>query len=603
VTTSTVKRSPSKKSNLASMSGADYIAEFLHQRGTKHVFLVTGGACAFIVDAIARHSELNYFCFLHEQSAAMAANTPWYVDKTVGVAMATSGPGATNLVTGIACSYFDSIPALHITGQVNQVESAAHLGTKVRQAGFQETKIVEMVKPITKYAVQVKSISELKKELAKAYNIAIDGRMGPVLIDVPMNVQQEDAGNQIEYTPPEIHHPDEKLLVRIGQQLTSVLKQAKRPLVLFGGGLGLAGVSDRVIQWLELTGLRFVSSWSGVPYFNHDSPMYCGTIGVYGNRGANAMIQNCDALIVLGSRLDNRQRTGNPKNFAPDANVYVIDIDSEELKKYKSEGYKTSAMDLRHLPRALDHITIPAQSTEWIRYISEMRTRYLDKDTSSFARDHKTISPYLIIQKINEMIDRDAIVSIDTGAISCWFYQIFHRTEHTLLGANGMGPMGYGLPAAIGAAMTDSDKQVICFVGDGGFQMSIQELQMISHHNLNIKVVIMNNYGYGIIKQFQDAYFQGRYEASGEGYSVPDFKAIADAYGIPAYRIDEMNQLTSDLFKKKGPIVVDVTLDPNTLIEPKVLMGRPINDQFPYLSEQEFASANPFIKTDRIGRS
>src|ERR1700759_4188130 len=320
------------------MNGAQYIAEFLARVGSDRVFLLTGGACAFMIDAVAEHPKLHYTCFQHEQGAAMAADALWRVSRKVGVTMATSGPGATNLITGIASSYFDSIPSLHITGQATQRESRPAPGANVRQAGFQETKIVDMVKPITKYAVMVTSVAELRSELAKAYSIATSGRIGPVLVDVPMDVQQAEVDGDILLPSiiPDVTEPPSEVI----SDLNRTLANSKRPVVLWGAGVGLAGVEHEVTEWLRQVRLPFVSSWAGLSFFDHDHPGFIGQIGVYGNRGANFVLQNADAVIVLGSRLDNRQRSGNTANFAVGAAVHVVDVDKEELAKYRGDGYR-----------------------------------------------------------------------------------------------------------------------------------------------------------------------------------------------------------------------------------------------------------------------
>jgi len=586
------------------MKGADYIAEYLSQRQLKKIFLVTGGSCAFIIDAIARHPELEYWCFQHEQAASMAADAAWRVDhNVVGVTVATSGPGATNLITGIACSFFDSIPSIHITGQVNKRESSIFLGANVRQAGFQETDIVSMVRPITKYAVKINSVEDLKEELDKAYHAAVSGRKGPVLIDVPMDIQQEEVGDTIILRTENIDPSSSKKRSphkELQAELTALFKQAERPLVLFGAGVGLAQIEVEVIQWLEKHRLPFVSSWNGMTYFNHDSESYHGQIGVYGNRGANYILQNTDALLVLGSRLDNRQRSGDASSFAPGAKIHVIDIDAEELKKYSSDSYTGTQMDFRELPTVLKNLEISEFSPDWKNYLSEMKNKYFGKDISTFSKKNNSISPYQVVQRINQMIEDDSVVIAETGASLCWVFQIFHRTNQTLFTAGGMSPMGYGIPASIGAALTSQGKQVVCFLGDGGFQMNIQELQTIQNHHLNITLVVFNNGGYGMIKQFQDSYLGGRYEATGKGYSQPKFENLIKAYEINYKRIEKVEDITQELFATPGPVVVDVELHPGSLIEPKLEMGRPINDQFPYVSDDEFEKANKFVRFKRF---
>jgi acetolactate synthase-1/2/3 large subunit len=582
------------------MIGAEYIAEFFRQRGSDKFFLVTGGACAFIVDAIGRNPKTSYVCFQHEQAAAMAADSLWRIDQTVGVTVATSGPGATNLITGIACSYFDSIPSIHITGQVNQIESANFFGAKVRQAGFQETNIVDMVKPITKYAVQVKNGEELKRELEKAYNIAISDRKGPVLIDIPMNVQKEEMGDIIEYRALEEEGILQNEIADISKKIVDFLKDSKRPLVLFGAGIGLAGSQKEVEEWLVKNNIPYVSSWNGTTYFNHNNENFCGNIGVYGNRGANFILQNCDRLLVLGSRLDNRQRSGNTKNFAIGAKVMVVDVDKEELKKYKIDNYDAIELNLKHFPNIAKNINLDKNiSSDWRSYVFKMKKKYFGIDASKFAKENNTLSPYLIVQKINKMIKEDAIVVADDGANLCWVFQIFHRTKQVIYTAGGNSPMAYSFPASIGAALHSPEKQVIAFTGDGSFQMNIQELQTVFHYKLPIKLFILNNDGYGIIKQFQDLYFGSRYEATGSGYSAPDFKKVVEAYKVKYYKVEKIDDIKKEIFDYDGPAVIDVILHQNTLIEPKLELGKPIHDQYPYLNDQEFNEGNQFTKSTR----
>ena len=578
------------------MTGAQYIAEFLARTGSNQVFLLTGGACAFMIDAIAQHPDMRYTCVQHEQAAAMAADALWRVNRRVGVSMATSGPGATNLITGIACSYFDSIPSLHITGQVNQRESSSFHGANVRQAGFQETRIVDIVKPITKYAVMVTSAAALREELAKAYSIAISGRMGPVLIDVPMDIQQAEIDGDMLLPQRIPSYADSP--VNVTKELTRTLAGAKRPMVLWGAGIGLAGIEREVADWLHKTRLPFVSSWAGLSFFDHDHSSFAGQIGVYGNRGANFVLQNADTVIVLGSRLDNRQRSGNARNFAIGATVHVVDIDNEELAKYRNDGYRVAHLDFAVLPEVLRGIELPPADNEWIDYVTEMKKIYYGKETSTSAARLNSLSPYDVVRRINEIVDDDAIVIGDTGAAVCWLYQSFRVKKHTLFNPGGNSPMGYSLPAAIGAKIGCPGRQVISYNGDGGFHLNIQELHTIRHNNLDVAIVVMNNESYGIIKQFQDSYMHSRYVASRDGLSFPDFGALAAAYGLRYARIERLDQLDAGLFAG-GPIVIDVVLSEHTLIEPKLEMGRPINDQFPYLDEEEYTAGNRFVDYPR----
>jgi acetolactate synthase-1/2/3 large subunit len=583
------------------MKGADYIAEFLKRVGSNQVFVLTGGACAFMIDAIARHPNLSYTCFHHEQCAAMAADAVWRTSRRVGVTMATSGPGATNLITGIACSYFDSIPSLHITGQVNQRESSAFHGANVRQSGFQETKIVEMVRPITKYAVMVRSADDLRRELAKAYSIAINGRMGPVVVDVPMDVQQMELGDEI-IMPSEIPVSSQKV-DEVVAAVSATLNKSRRPVVLWGAGIGLAGVQQETLDWLLRAKIPFVSSWAGLTSFDNGAPNFIGQIGVYGNRGANFVLQNADAVIAIGSRLDNRQCSGNALNFAVGATVHVIDVDEQELRKFALLGYETSHLDFRKLPGVLTKLPPPKFDSEWLEYVGEMKDRYYGREESTSALRLNTLSPYDAIRRLNELVEDDAIIVADTGATVCWVHQAFKVKKHNLFTAGGNSPMGYALPAAIGAKIARPDRQVISINGDGGFHLNVQELQTLKHHNLDVAVVVMNNGSYGIIKQFQDSYLGNRYDAARDGFSFPNFEGVASAYGLRYARIEHVEEMTQELFNGRGPILIDVMLSEHTLIEPKLEMGRPINDQYPYLPDAEYQQGNRFVAYPRPDHS
>ena len=579
------------------MTGSEYIAQFIARMGSKRIYTLTGGACAFMVDAVGRHPDLEVICMQNEQAAAMAADAVWRVERRIGVTMATSGPGATNLITGIACSFFDSIPSLHITGQVNQRESSAMHGAQVRQSGFQETKIVDMVRPITKYAVMVRSVEELKTELAKAYEIATSGRMGPVLIDVPMDVQQADIDDDF-HALPEPAPIDPALAADAVASISEVLRGAERPVVLWGGGVAMAGVQEALNDWLTATGIPFVASWAGLSAFPHSHPGFVGQIGVYGNRGANFVLQNADAVIVLGSRLDNRQRSGNAANFAIEARVHVLDVDSEEIRKYGGGRYTGTVLDLKALPQILGKLTKPELSETWTSYVADMKQTYRGSESSSTARRLNSLSPYDVVRRMSDVVDQNAIVVGDTGAAVCWLHQSFTVDKHTMFTAGGNSPMGYALCAAIGAKLSSPDRQVISYNGDGGLQVNIQELQTIKHLGLDMAIVVMNNGSYGIIKQFQDSYLDGRYTASAEGYSTPDFGAVARAYGLDYCRVESIDQITPELFKR-GAILIDVILSEETLIEPKLEMGRPINDQFPYLRKAEYERGNRFVDYPR----
>lgn len=541
-----------------------------------------------MVDAIGRHNTTKFTCFQHEQSAAMAADAAWRTTGKVGVTMATSGPGATNLITGIACSWFDSIPSFHITGQVNQSESRESLGAQVRQAGFQETDIVGIVKPLTKWAHKVETIEDLVDSLSVALNKATTGRMGPVLLDIPMNIQKELVSEEQKARALKDSLQVQNTNSEINPVLTDFFSNSNRPLVIIGAGLAFNSKVEKTQTWCENFGIPYVATWAAMPYLERSKSGYLGTIGVYGSRIANWSVQAADKIIVLGSRLDNRQRTGNPKGFAPFAQILVLDIDEEELKKYNSQkNYETLKFNLANSEMLLGNSMKKYQDSDWRLEISKIK----EKITNGFENSVMPgeLNPYFAFQKIQDKFQPNSIVVSDCGANLCWVYQPYQPDSSFLFTAGGNSPMGYSLPAAIGAQICNPQKTVYCFIGDGGLQMNIQELQTVMNYQLPIKIVIQNNFGYGIIKQFQDAYFNGRYYATGEGYSQPDFKKIAAAYGIPYQIITKEAELNN--FKFSGGVeIIDLQLPPNSLITPKTEMDRFIHDQFPYPSDNSISS-------------
>ena len=561
-------------------TGADLVADFIALKLYPNVFLVTGGACAFMVDALGRNNNTEFTCFQHEQSAAMAADAVWRTTGKVGVTMATSGPGATNLITGIACSWFDSIPSIHFTGQVNQSESREYLGAKVRQAGFQETDIVGMVKPITKWAHKVKSIEDLVKSLDFGLVEATSGRMGPVLIDIPMNIQKQEVTENQKNLALQTTGKINVSPLRSDNEINNFLSDSERPLVIIGAGLALSSGVEETQNWCESSGVPYVATGGAVTYLDRSKNGYQGTIGVYGSRLANWCVQAADKIVVLGSRLDNRQRTGNPNGFAPFAKIIVFDIDKEELKKYKKhKNYKTKRFDLSKSSTLLAQSLEKSDYSKWQLDILKVEKTLINGFESSVNPGE--LNPYLATQKIQSKFQSNSIVVSDCGANLCWIYQPYQPDSSFLFTAGGNSPMGYSLPAAIGAQISNPKKTVYCFIGDGGLQMNIQELQTVINYELPIKIIIQNNFGYGIIKQFQDAYFGSRYFATGEGYSQPDFKKIAEAYGISYQKITNESELDNIQFHSRAEII-DLHLPPNSLITTKTEMDRFIHDQFPY---------------------
>lgn len=575
---------------------SDFIINYLASLGIKHVFLITGAAIAFTVDAFRKRRDITYICMNHEQAAAMAADAYSRVGPGLGVALATSGPGATNLITGICCSWFDSIPTLLITGQVNTKEQRGEL--KVRQLGFQETDIVEIVKPITKYAYKIENPQEIKYQLQKAVYIAKSQRPGPVLIDIPINIQYAKIpkAKLKSFDAKELKLKDKKINIEKIIKLTiDLINKSSRPVILAGFGNHLANSENELHRLVEKLNFPVVTTWSATDLFPKDFKLLVGQSGVYGSRAANFTIQNCDLLISVGARLDTRQTGGNPKAYARNAKKVVVDIDSAELTKgWIIPDVKVKSDAKIFVKELLSNANkIKAANLEnWLAKIEIWKSKYPIVEKRYFSQK-KFVNPYVFCQVLSTQLPADAIIIPDEGGNLTWVMQSIQiKSGQRLFSAFGNSPMGYALPASIGASFATGGKRpIICITGDGGLQLNIQEFQVIVNHQLPIKIFILNNKSYGIIKQFQDTWLGSRYEASQKGYSTPDFIKVAKAYGISAVQIKnhkELKQKIKEVLNFKGPIFCDVLLDPDQKISPKLEFGRPLEDLGPLLPREEF---------------
>jgi acetolactate synthase-1/2/3 large subunit len=582
------------------MTVADYILKFLISKNIKNVFLMTGGAISFTVDAFSKNKNIKYTCVAHEQSAAMMADAYSRCSKGFGATMVTSGPGAQNLITGIACSWFDSVPVIHISGQVNKFElSSSNKTTKrVRQIGFQETDIISMVKPITKFAYQLKNSNEIKYILEKAFYIANEGRPGPVLIDIPMNFQKEkiDLSKLISFRKPKIKNNNVKIRNYV-HKIQELLLKSKRPILILGGGIRVSGAVNELEKFLKKINIPIVTTWSGLDVidFNHEN--YIGCIGVYGSRAANFAVQNADLVLNFGSRLDTRVTGGKPETFSRSAKIISIDIDKYELNKKRGLNvYLKINQDLKNFLLILNLKSINfkySASGVWKNICKKWKSIYPNV-ISSYKKQKRYVNPYFFIERLSDKLNRKDIIIPCSGGNLTWTIQSFKiKKGQRLFSAYGNSPMGYALPAAIGASLANNKKRVICIEGDGGIQINIQELQTMASNNIPVKLFIINNNGYGIIKQFQELYLGGRYEATipSKGVTNPDFNKISDAYGINYNEIknnNEIDKVLSKVLRSKKPEFINVIIDSNQKIIPKLQFGKPIEDLSPLLPRSEF---------------
>ena len=582
------------------MTVAEYILKFLISKNVKDVFLMTGGAISFTVDAFSKNKKIKYTCVMHEQSAAMMADAYSRCDKGFGATMVTSGPGAQNLITGIACSWFDSVPVIHISGQVNKFElSSSNKTTKrVRQIGFQETDIVSMVKPITKFAYQLKSSNEIKYILEKAFYIANDGRPGPVLIDIPMNFQKEkiDLTKLKSFKKPKIKNNNIKIKNDV-YKIQKLLIKSKRPVLILGGGLRISRAVNELEKFLKKINIPIVTTWSGLDVIDFKHKNYIGSIGVYGSRAANFAVQNADLVLNFGSRLDTRVTGGKPETFARLAKIISIDIDKYELNKKRGLNvYLKINQDLKNFLSILNSKSMNfkySASSVWNNICKKWKINYPNV-ISSYEKQKKNVNPYFFIDRLSQKLNNKDIIVPCSGGNLTWTIQSFKiKKGQRLFSAYGNSPMGYALPAALGASLANNKKRVICIEGDGGIQINIQELQTMVNNNIPVKLFIINNNGYGIIKQFQELYLGGRYEATipSKGVTNPNFKKISNAYGINYNEIKNnknIDAILKKILKSKKPEFINVIIDSNQKIVPKLQFGKPIEDLSPLLPRSEF---------------
>lgn len=592
------------------MKLADYIVEYVASLGTKDIFMITGGAIAHVTDAVGRRAaekkDISFACFQHEQAGAMAAEAYSRLGSGIGVMCATSGPGATNLITGMCGCWFDSIPGLFITGQVGSAESLEKVSTKPRQIGFQETDIVSIVQPITKYAAKVEEPSRIRYHLEKAVYLATTGRPGPVLVDIPVDFQVVDIDPDAlaGFSPEELAgetsaqtDTDEVIEKKI-EGVLALIRSAKAPIFLVGGGVRLAHAEAEALAVAEKLGFPVVVSWSGFDLLPHTHPLFIGHIGVYGDRGANIAIQNSDLLISVGSRLDTRQTGGRVATFARGAKKVMDDIDRNEIEKGRGLAIDVGiAADAKRFLSLFVQKLPLADAPDVARWRQKTKA-WKEKYTAVLPEyaEQPAMSAYSFLKKLSDKLPLGQTTIVDEGGNLVWTMQSFAIKEgQRLISTFGNSPMGYALPASIGACFAIGKKPIVCIDGDGGFQMNIQELQTVRHYNLPLKIFIMNNRSMGIIKQFQDLYFDSRYIATTPdgGYSSPDFAAVAKAYGIDAVTVESLESadaVIDQVLAHDGPILCDVRIDVDQKLNPKLEFGRPLEDMSPYLPRDEFMS-------------
>ncbi|WP_298027238.1 thiamine pyrophosphate-binding protein [uncultured Campylobacter sp.] len=581
---------------------SDFIAKFIaeHEDTAKTVFMVSGGGNMHLIDSLGKNENLEYVCNHHEQACAIAAEGYARVSNKIGIAYVTTGPGGTNAITGVYGAWVDSIPTMIISGQVKfQTTIASQPELNLRQLGDQEVNIIDIVRPITKYAVMITDKNSIKFHLQKAIYEAKHGRPGPVWLDVPLDIQgaMVDEADLIEFEIPEAPKFDTKI-----PQVLDALKAAKRPVIIVGNGVTLAGANEEFLKLIEILKVPVIGTFARYDIVRNDHDLFFGRYGTIGNRAANFVVQNSDLIIAVGARLNIRAVSYNWEFFGREAKKILVDIDQNELNK------KTIAADIK--------IKSDAKA-----FVSDLRSALKNKPDfeswleicKNYRKNYPTIEPFR--QNAKEWVDsynffdvlsnhkRDLVYVFGNGTACVSSYQSLRLYENQKVVVNsGCASMGYDLPAAIGACFANGKGNTICVTGEGSLQMNIQEFQTIIHHRLPIKIFVLNNAGYISIRNTQNNFFKGHKVGSDKdsGVSFPDTVNLAQAYGFEACRIENQLNLKGELEKilsKPGAVVCEIMLSPTEKMEPKLsseikpdgkMISKPLEDMFPFLPREEF---------------
>ncbi len=546
---------------------ADCIARFIAEKNTPAVFQLSGGMIAFMIDAVERLGKTPIINTRHEQAAGFAAEGSARISRIPGFAMGTSGPGATNLLTPIASSFFDSIPVVYITGQVNQKDLRTNL--KQRQNGFQELDICEIAKSITKKVYNPKSAIEVLDALNEGWILCQEGRQGPVLIDIPIDLQQDF----IEYDLSLVSARPVKSEISSNEisEFMDLLSSAKRPLLLIGGGVRLSNATELLSRFISKTGIPYVSTLLGLDSISHTNENYLGFIGSYGNRWANAAVEQSDLLIAIGSRLDVRQTGKSISKFMSGKKIVRIDVDEHELSGRISSDLSIKSDASEFLQAAME-IDYKIDSSSYVSRVQEIKK----KNPQELEQPSNLIlNPSIVMKYLGELFCESSGFIIDVGQHQMWAAQSIQLREgQRFLTSGGLGAMGFAIPASIGAA-TARKSRWVCISGDGCLQLSAAELQTIVQYKLPIAVCVINNGQHGMVAQFQEENMGGRLTGTRDGFSNPDFQELAKAYGFNkiariarAEDLESLKQLVND--GKNEPIFLEFKVDQQAKALPKM---------------------------------
>lgn len=549
------------------MTGSQILIECLKEQGVDTIFGYPGGAVLNIYDELYRHQEeITHILTSHEQGAAHAADGYARSTGKVGVCLATSGPGATNLVTGIATAYMDSVPMIAITGNV----SVDLLG----KDSFQEVDIAGITMPITKHNFIVKDINELAKTIRRAFHIAQKGRPGPVLIDIAKDV----TANKAEYLKEEIKAIDQtKDIIDEAdvEAAIKMIKEAKKPVIFLGGGAVVSDAQEEILDFVNKVNAPVADTLMAKGAFPAKDPLYMGMLGMHGTKTANLSVTKCDLLITIGARFSDRV-TGNAKKFAKYAKVIQIDVDPAEINKNVLANQAIIG-DVKDVLKVLNKKLDQQDHSDWLDSVIEMKEKYPLKYNEEILT-----GPY-IIEKLCELTKGNAIISTGVGQHQMWAAQYYkYNNPRSFISSGGLGTMGFGLGASIGAQIANPDKQVINIDGDGCFRMTCNELATASRYNIPIIQIVMNNHVLGMVRQWQSLFYDKRYSQTSLTDNV-DFVKLAEAFSVKAYRIskrEEVEEVLKEALAYKGPVLIDCMIDSDDKVWPMVAPGAAIDEVF-----------------------
>lgn len=561
------------------MKLSDYVIKFLRDTyNVDTVFTLCGAGCMHLLDSLGNAEGVNFIANHHEQASALAAEGYARMNNKLGVCLLTSGPGGTNALTGTLCSWLDSIPVLNLSGQVNRPMSTNFTGLPLRQLGDQEFNIVETVKTMTKYAVQVNDPLRIRYELEKACYLATSGRPGPVWVDIPLDVQTVQINpEELEgFDIPEPLKIDSELIDRVVEAINS----AQKPLFVLGNGIRLSGGVNELFALLEKTQIPVITAVNGNDLVNESYRSYYGRFGTHAQMCANKLLNECDLMLSIGSRLYVRQIGYNFKNFAKNAKRIVVDIDAAELDKPTIFPDIKVHANAKEFLKELNSKNITPASSSWLQHCDTFKAPVvLDRH-----RNMKDVaSVYALVEKLNNHIPSDYHIVTSDGSANVVTMQVSKLKDGQRLITNtGGAPLGYGLPCAVGAA---THHNILCMEGDGSLHLNVHELQTVRHNNLPLKILLINNDGYLSMKITQNIFFNGRLVAADKnsGVTFPDYKKVADVYNLPFIRVynnDEIDEKLQQFFQIDGPAICEVMTHPDEVHEPKVIARLDENGNF-----------------------